>query len=182
MGTNTGGGPDSDAVRAQLEQCHEAAYGWALWCCQGNRIEAEEILQATYLKVLEGTAHFQGRSAFKTWLFAVIRKTVAEQRRRALVHRLILTQKVSQTVVIEPPPGPEENAHLSQVLLRVREALQVLPRRQCEVLGLVFIQDLTLQESATVLGITLGSARRHYERGKQRLRRLLGDLEEHDAF
>lgn len=173
--------PDIDALRVQLEQCHEAAYGWALCCCQGDPVEAEEVLQATYLKVLEGTARYQERSAFKTWLFAVIRKTAADQRRTAMVRRLILARNASRAAVVEQPAEPSDCIQRSQVLLRFQEVLQALPRRQREIMALVFAQDLTLQESATVLGITLGSARRHYERGKQRLRHLLADLEESNA-
>jgi len=37
----------------------------------------------SYLKILEGRARHAGGSAFKTWLFGVIRMTAREQRRRA---------------------------------------------------------------------------------------------------
>jgi RNA polymerase sigma-70 factor (ECF subfamily) len=42
-------------------------------------------------------------------------------------------------------------------------------------LHLVFYQDLTIAAAADVLGISLGSARVHYERGKAQLRRHLGE-------
>lgn len=182
MGTNASDVPDTDALQAQLEQCHEAAFGWALCCCKGNRMEAEEVLQTTYLKVLERAAHYRGRSAFKTWLFAVIRKTACDRRRSTLLRRLRLVRNASYAVAVEQPTGLEDRIQRLQILLRFQQALWELPRRQREVLALVFAQDLTLRESARVLGITLGSARRHYERGKQRLRQLLADLEESDAI
>ena len=42
------------------------------------------MLQAVYLKIFERKAVFDGRAAFKTWLFAVIRKSAAEVRRAAI--------------------------------------------------------------------------------------------------
>jgi len=57
----------------------------------------------------------------------------------------------------------------------LRRALAALPARQRDVLHLVFYQELTIQEAAQVLQVGLGTARTHFERGKARLRELLGD-------
>jgi RNA polymerase sigma-70 factor (ECF subfamily) len=181
MATETNGGPGGEPLRARLEQCHEAAFSWALSCCRGDRAEAEDALQATYLKVLDGTARYAGRSAFTTWLFAVIRKTAAGQRRSARLHRLLLMRDAAMAVEPERPAEPPENIEQSRIAQKFRQALYALPRRQREMMTLAFTHDLTLQESATVLAISLGSARKHYERGKQQLHRLLADLETHDG-
>ncbi len=68
-----------------IEQLHGESFGWALACCGWNRIEAKDVLQTAYLKVLDRRARFDGRSRLKTWLFAVIRRTAADSRRRSLV-------------------------------------------------------------------------------------------------
>jgi DNA-directed RNA polymerase specialized sigma24 family protein len=64
---------DETRLRQDLEQHHSMSYGWALRCCMGDPLEAEDVLQTVYLKILEGRARYDGRSQFKTWLFALIR-------------------------------------------------------------------------------------------------------------
>lgn len=66
----------------ELARLHADCYGWALACCGRRPADAREVLQAAYLKVLDGRAKFAGRSSFRTWLFGVIRRTAAEERRR----------------------------------------------------------------------------------------------------
>jgi RNA polymerase sigma-70 factor (ECF subfamily) len=45
------------------------------------------------------------------------------------------------------------------------------------VLHLVFAEGMTVEGAAAVMGIGAGSARVHYDRGKKRLRALLGDAQ-----
>ena len=58
-----------------------------------------------------------------------------------------------------------------------QSALRTLPKRQREALHLVFYEDLSLREAADVMGISIGSARQHYERGKKKLRESLAKME-----
>src|SRR2546430_16630775 len=70
-------------LEQELDQLHPAAFGWALACCAGDHVAAEDALQASYLKILDGRARFDGRASFRTWLFSVVRYTAAGQRRRS---------------------------------------------------------------------------------------------------
>jgi len=163
-------------LEAELERHHADCHGWALGCCGWDRSEADDVLQSSYLKVLDGRAAFDGRSSFRTWLFAVIRRTAAEHRRRRMLRRL-WPMRVALDGAGEPvDPAPDAAAALGREESneRLRSALAVLPRRQREVLHLVFYQELSIREAAGVLAISIGSARVHYERGKSRLRTLLG--------
>ena len=159
-------------ARAELERLHRESYAWALNCCGRNADVAEEVLHDVYVKVLEGRAQFDGRSSFKTWLFGVIRLTAAHHRRRSLIRRVPLRRHGG--AVSNRSQNPEEALCRKEAHRQVREALGRLPRRQREILLLVFYHDLTIYEASEVMGLSVGSARTHYHRGKQSLRRLLG--------
>src|SRR5207247_9042104 len=51
-----------EALERELDHLHPAAFGWALACCAGDRAAAEDALQASYLKILDGRARFDGRA------------------------------------------------------------------------------------------------------------------------
>src|SRR5260370_16931174 len=74
-------------LTAELEQLHAAAFGWALSCCGWDRTAAEDVLQASYLKLLDGRARFDGRSSFRTFALGVIARTAREARLRSPLRR-----------------------------------------------------------------------------------------------
>ena len=165
-----GVGMDGETLWAQVEELHLESFGWARSCCRQDAEEAENVLQAVYLKIFEGKAVFDGRAEFRTWLFAVIRNTAAEGRRRRFFQRLALARQQETEPAPAQPQSPEKAAYLAEVRTAFRSLVAGLPRRQSEVLQLVFYHDLSLSEAAAVMEISLGSARTHYKRGKLRLR------------
>jgi len=160
-------------MEAALAEIHAEAFGWALACCHRDRFLAEEVLHVAYVKVLDGSARFDHRSSFKTFLFGVIRKTAMEQRRA----NWLSARRLAKWFTVRPSPArvtdPEALSLRSERGNALTAALTRLSSRQRDVLHLVFYQDLTIEAAAQVLGITVGSARQHYERGKARLRDLL---------
>jgi RNA polymerase sigma-70 factor (ECF subfamily) len=166
-------------LRTALETHHSESYGWALSCCARSYVDAEALLQTVYLKALMGKARYDGKASFKTWLFAVIRRTAADERRRQILRRLLLNRR-QESPVQAAVERPDELVYRAEIQRLVREALTQLPRRQREVLQLVFYHDLSLAEAAKVMSVSLGSARTHYDRGKKQLRRQMEGWQIHN--
>ncbi len=161
---------DTQQLCARLEDLHHQSYAWALQCCSRKPAQAEEVLQTVYLKILEGKARFHGRSAFRTWIFSVIRKTAADERRRNVLRKLRFVAFNDDAESNTREEDIEEAMERDELQAFFRHALAALPRRQRETLQLVFYHELSLADAAVVMGISVGSARTHYERGKRRLR------------
>lgn len=164
----------SKALVAHLEELHQDSFAWALTCCGWNHADAEDVLQATYLKVASGQARFEGRSAVRTWLFGVIRRTAQEHRRRMRSEEERVERMAWE--VPQDTSGPEDPGvavEQTETARLLREAMEVLPPRQREVVHLVYYEDLSVTEAARVMGVSAGSARVHFDRGKRRLRALL---------
>ena len=161
---------DHAELRARLERHHREGYAWALSCCGWNTVEAENVLQSVYVKILEGSAAYGGRSEFRTWLFAVIRHTAAQERRRNwwLGRKIVNDDAALERASIED--DPTDAIYRAELRAHLQKALAALPSRQHEVLTLVFHHELTLDQAAEVMRVSPGSARRHYDRGKRRLR------------
>ncbi|HYS55430.1 MAG TPA: sigma-70 family RNA polymerase sigma factor [Thermoanaerobaculia bacterium] len=155
-------------IPSEIEQLHAASFGWAMSCCGRNHDQAEEVLQDVYVKILEGKARFDGRSSLKTWLFAVIRRTAAAQARRRILHDFLTARWARRE--LEPLSDTADSAaEKSQISAALIAALQKVSRRQREVLELVFYHDMTIEQAAAAMHVSLGSARVHYDRGKKQL-------------
>lgn len=160
-------------LEAQLGHLHTQSYGWALNCCGHDETEAEDVLQTSYLKIITGKAVYGLRSSFKTWVFGVIRRTAQEAARRARSERERMIHLVPDGVADRSSRDPDREVAKEESARILAQALQQLSDRQREILHLVFYQDLTISEAASVMDISLGSARTHYQRGKDRLRGIL---------
>jgi len=172
---------DESELRKKLEQHHAASCGWALSCCSSTPELAEDVLQITYLKILQGRARYDGRATFKTWLFAVIRITGLDERRRQWLRQFRLSSHEHEADG-QLPLGACDSLDQSERVDALRKTLARLPKRQQEALHLVFYQDLSLQEAAQVMAVSIGSARTHYDRGKRTLRAWLGKSEHFNEY
>lgn len=155
-------------LERELERLHGASWGWALACCARDRDAAEDTLQSAYLRILSGKARFDGRSSLRTWVFGVIRRTALEERRRDASRRWREHPvDAASDSISDPAAGADLAIEREEARRDFLAALDAISRRQREVLHLVFYQDMTIEEAAVVMQVSLGSARTHYHRAKE---------------
>ncbi|MFK8161422.1 MAG: RNA polymerase sigma factor, partial [Lewinella sp.] len=141
-------------LEQRLQAHHEDAFRWASQCCHYNPHDAEEVLQMTYLKIAEGKARFNERSAFKTWLFAVIRYTALDY-----------LKQQPRFATLDHLPVLTENPDVDEDTIDYRHLLARLPEQQQRVLLLAFYHSMSLSEVAKVMELHIGTVRTHYSRG-----------------
>lgn len=159
--------------RSALEAIHHQVFGWALSRCDYNRSVAEDLVQQAYVELLTGRAHFEGHSTLKTFVFGVV-QNLSRGRYRRLATRLRLIRQAGQEVetIAEDSPADDNSA--------LWQAVQGLPRRQRDIVELVFCRDMTIEQACAVMGVTTGTGRQHYDRAKKALRQKLGEEARHD--
>lgn len=162
-----------DELEAELARLHPDTFAWALRCSLGDREEAEDVLHAAYERILDGRARFDGRSSLRTWLFGVVRRTALEERHKSWLRLTRLRRWFERSGSESGDRTDPGGLVAGETAARLQHALAELSKRQREILHLVFYQELSVQEAAEVLGMPVGTARTHYERGKTRLRAML---------
>ncbi|MGB5490619.1 MAG: RNA polymerase sigma factor [Woeseiaceae bacterium] len=155
--------------RSALEAIHGQVFGWALSRTDYDRPVAEDLVQQAYMELLTGKARFDNRSSLKTFVFSVV-QNLARSRFRRIASRLRLVQAASHSAiddVVQPVEPNKESA--------VWGAVQELPQRQRDIIELVFCRDMTIEAASSVMGVTTGTGRVHYDRAKKALKTKLGN-------
>jgi len=162
--------------RQALEAIHSQLFGWALTRCGFDRAAAEDLMQEAYVAVLSGAARFDNKSSLKTFLFGVVHNLARSRFRQiALRMRLVTTYAAGAE-----EDAPHEVKADEMEIRQVWKAVESLPARQRDVTELVFCRDMTIEEAAAVMGVTVGTGRVHYDRAKKALAGKLGALRETD--
>ncbi len=155
--------------RSALEAIHGQVFGWALSRSDYDRAAAEDLVQQAYFELLTGKARFDNKSSLKTFVFSVV-QNLARSRYRRIGARLRLIEAAAGAESQEsvPPAEPGETA-------AVWKAVQALPQRQRDIVELMFCREMTIEEAARVMGVSVGTGRVHYDRAKKALKIQLGN-------
>lgn len=144
----------------ELYRLHrDTVYNLCLNLC-GNREQAQDLLQETFVRGWRGLQGFRGRSAFSTWLHRVAVNVCrdAEQRRRTQVG------EARATIIEDPGDG-------DQTVERVRATLGRLKKPYRVVLALRYTLSLSYDEIAETLEWSLPKVKVTLHRAKAAFRK-----------
>lgn len=161
---------DRAAVGAIYDRLAGRVYRFALFRVD-SRADAEDLMQRTFLKMIESLPRYQPRGIpFEAWFFRLARNTVIDHLRGRRPHQPLETL----AEVDSSRPGPEESAELAMEFRRLEAALQELTPVQQEVIGYRFMAGLSAREIGLIIDKREGSVRALQFRALQALRRSLG--------
>lgn len=133
---------------------------------------AEDMLQTTFLSFVRARGRYEAGTNVRAWIYAIATNAARDalRRRRARPERLTDTgappEEVAETAAARDPAAARA----------VEDALGRLPPDQREAVVLHKLQELSFEEIAAALGISVAAAKVRAHRGYERLRQLLGPL------
>ena len=163
-----------------------------------SRAVAEEVVQETWLGVLQGLARFEGRSSLKTWIFRILTnraRTRGQREGRSIpfssvwnpesdagepsveVDRFFPPSHASAGHWVSFPHNwdalPEERLIGQESRAKIQQAIDALPGGQREVIRLRDVEGWTSEETCNVLEITETNQRVLLHRARSKVRRTL---------
>jgi RNA polymerase sigma-70 factor, ECF subfamily len=135
---------------------------------------ADDALQTVWLKVLRGVKGLRKLDAFRAWLYRVARNEAFQHLRRG--QRWV---EVEQSIPIPEAPD-EEIIFGADEAERVHAALEEVSPSHRDVLVLRFLEDLSYEEIASVVGVELGTVRSRIHYAKHALRRVMEEWKDED--
>ena len=144
---------------------------WLLRHCVyrlGNRHDAQDVSQQVILRAWQAIDRFEGRSAFRTWLYSI-----AENQCRSFAvkrMRYVQTEHIERLIDLHLDGKRTPDADHYALNQAVATALQNVGDKACEVLWLRFYQDCSLEEIATTLAISLSAAKMRLYRSLEQFR------------
>ncbi len=133
--------------------------------------DPEESASETFLHVARNIRSFDGdKAAFRSWVFVIAHRRLIDSRRNQ-ARRPDVTH--DDTLILEMPSlqDAEEEAIRLVVAAEIRKAFDELTDDQRDVLALRIIADLSLEQTAQVLGKGVGAVKALQRRGLAALRR-----------
>jgi RNA polymerase sigma factor (sigma-70 family) len=131
---------------------------------------AEELLQDTLVAVWKSAHSFEGRSSVQTWLIGIARRQAHNTLRQ---HKLPLVDEAELEGLPSTDPEPEDFTLACVARDELVRAFTQLAPVHREILVLAFVQELSYQETASILDVPIGTVKSRLSNARRALRALL---------
>ena len=147
----------------------------------GNQSDASDVVQEVFLKIFRGVACFREQSSLRTWVYRIAVNEAHNHRRwfaRHAKHEVPIERETSDhegtyEVAQDPGRSPYELARNSEARALIEQALTRINPTFGTAVILRDIQDLSYEEIAEILQVSLGTVKSRILRGREALRREL---------
>jgi len=185
------------AIVAELKAGSEAAYAWLIGEFQrpvyglvyrtvSDPADAADTTQDVFLKVFRGMKHFHGESSLKTWIYRIALHEAANRKRWWFRHKAHETSiepaesdgsaggdDAMQTALTDRNDSPFDSVAQREVQARVDAELRKVAEPYRTALILRDLEEMSYEEIAEVLEISLGTVKSRITRGRQALKQRL---------
>ncbi len=185
------------SVVADLKAGSEQAYEWLIarfhqpvYSLVARMIhdpaDAADTTQEVFLKVFRGMGSFHGDASLKTWIYRIAIREASNQRRWWFRHKRRETSmdaplseagEAGEVTLLDtladPGASPFERLAHSEARARVESELRELPEPYRTAVVLRDLEELSYEEVAEVLGVSLGTVKSRLTRGRDALKKRL---------
>ena len=142
----------------------------------GNREDAADLTQGTFIKTFQSINRFQGQSSFFTWLYRIcVNATLTHLRKnrlRTFFSFEQFTEEEKSTEIIDAltdKSGADRETFVKELQQKLNEALQKLSIKHRTVVTLFEIDELSHDEIAEIMDCSVGTVRSRLHYAKQLL-------------
>jgi len=142
---------------------------------------ADDLTQDTFVRLLNYIDRYDPKYPMRTWLLTIARRLLINKARREA--RVTLSDQFDSQRSAEPTPdhAAAEADERSVLRAQLDAALVQLSEPQREAIVLFHQQELSVQETAEVMGLPVGTVKSHLHRGRAAMRKILGGQEQGEA-
>jgi RNA polymerase sigma-70 factor, ECF subfamily len=167
---------DEDAFRRLVER-HSSRLFRLAYRMTGNAMDAEDVVQESFLKAYQRLGQFEERASFASWLHRIGVHTACDllRRRRARPRPVPNADDSDDPAEALPAgdPGPDRLAESEQVQRRVAGAMSRLSEQERAAFVLRHYEQMTTREIGVALGVDDGAAKHSVFRAVRKLREAL---------
>jgi RNA polymerase sigma-70 factor, ECF subfamily len=158
-----------------LSEHIDGLYSYAL-ALSRNRVDAEDLVQETYVRAIPAVQRLRKESNVKSWMFTILRNIWLNQLRQPRIAVQMSGTDIDQGLPEFRVPSAKDPHSLLLTSLdqdQVRQAISRLPVDSREIILLREFEDLSYQEIAGVLKCPIGTVMSRLGRARSKLRELL---------